>query len=436
VTAAGGVAHDVVAMVDGGLRRLIRVAVPEGPQHVREFPIRSPSAMVRSPLPVDVLHTEGATVDDDDERWHVKLYRCSTPEEAAALEQVLRDQAQLVRAANAAFVSAHPDDVCRWAVVQFSVAVHGEAADAATGTRYDATPEEIRSHPSAEIASWFGDGESVQPERCIVVVSEFLGPVRWHGQGGLALEEVPCFTSMARGLDVLHRKGAAHCDVKTSNVRRIDRGPVRRYVLVDGDSVIGVHSAPGPQQVRHTTLPPTVRRALGEGRRLAPEELVEIDRFGFVLLVLAALTDEDWSSQFVDHPDPEDVRAQLLSRSHGHAAVAEVFARALAPGELTAPGWSAEGWLARLREAATGLPPAVPDDQAGRGHRRDALEMRERLLAGGRSTAQDDPKQLLRAMEEQARDVQDRARAQVVHWVSVVCMVLAAIAVVWAWQAS
>jgi hypothetical protein len=438
VTAAGPAAPDVVMTVDHGPRRRIKVSEPRGEQHVREFPVPSLEARGYSPLRVDVLHTDGTTVGDPAERWHVKLYLCPSPETAAELELVLRHQAELVHAANAAYTTAHPDEVCPWAVAPFWITVHGDVGEAATGTRYDATPEEIRAHPSATIASWFGNGEAIQPERCLLVASPFLDEAGWHRVHGLAIDELAYFTSMARALDVLHRTGVGHCDVKPSNVRRIDRGFARRYVLVDGDSVVGLYSAPGRHGLRHTTLPPAVRRALDEGRQLAAEELAEIDRFGFVLLVLAALAGEESTRQFLDRPESADIRAFLLSRSSRHPEVADVVAGALEPGELTAPGWTAEGWLARLYEAATGRAPAVGAEhrEVEWSHHADVAALRRRVQAPGPLTSHDDVGDLLGAMAAQAAEAQARARAQLLWSVRVVCLVLAVIAVIWAWQVS
>lgn len=342
-----------------------------------------PVPLATQPLPgglaeAEVLYAQGATVGEPDQKWHVKIYRCHTPEPAAALAQQFAVQSRLVLAANRLLPGAghplHPP----WAMVPFFVVrADGTAGaeDSAFRTRFDSGTDEVSAYGPARLPELFGPHAPPQPESCLVVISPLLDapPADWWADelyGPVRAEAMVEFDQVAIGLDTFAAAGLTHCDVKARNLGHLPYPPYAGYLLIDGDAVTPHRVASTLAGLRATHLPPSVRRKLDldgrtrveDGEKLTALDLKETDRYAFVVTVLTALTSEPFARHVVATSEPGQARQDLLARfGPSHAHQARHIADALEPSVLRGESWSATEWLAALRTPPTALlPPPSP----------------------------------------------------------------------------
>ncbi|WP_430785894.1 hypothetical protein [Actinoplanes sp. G11-F43] len=371
-------------------------ADPPGPQEPKEVAFEVPP--VNGDGAADHLIRVGTRVVFTDavnevagwRHWHVKVYKCDSLGDARALCQHLHRQATALQRVNN-FLPGQRGRVLEppWAVVPVQV-VRGdgqpEEVAGALKTQLGRPDDPVVTRVHRHLRSWLGD--DTLPECVLLAASPRADPLDWYGttldEPHPATERLRYFTTLAAGLDLLHRQGWAHCDIKPDNVCRYTSGRRSEYVLIDTDAATG--TTPPPTIAVLRTSPAYRYRELRrhpEDEPVRAGHLYAQDRFGLMLVVLCALAGRDWVEQValaVDPTDPDRGRIADDDRRMAEAltahwqdprwqplirAIAEPFgpgpAGALAL-ERSEP-W-AVGWLARLTEAearcATGEPGRAP----------------------------------------------------------------------------
>ena len=359
----------------GGGSVRIAVAQPaEWPPRPHAFPVpRAQHTGVYDDVRAQVLYTTATS--DDDRRWHVKIYRCATPQHASLLRRHFGDQATLVDQVN--LTCGQRGGVQQWAIAPFSVvAATADRAGEVTATVLGADANALLTDPEQRLPSWFGIG-AADPASFLLVVSPLLDRIDFPDSRAVpGIETLADLATMAHGLDACHQRRVAHCDIKPDNV--CWRIGTRSYVLVDADAVIRLDTP--NVQLRFTEryaskdLRAWARAARAPGavedRPLDEKRLRAHDRFGFVVVVLAAVAGRRWVHTLLtttadDHERladrPEDVLASLL-RLWGPRwqPLADELAAPFTRGALDGDAPWAAGWVERL--AAVGAPlPAEPD---------------------------------------------------------------------------
>ncbi|EWC59964.1 hypothetical protein UO65_4744 [Actinokineospora spheciospongiae] len=370
-----GSAHEVWLTVDNETHPL-RIAPPEPGNRAaeRRFPIQSASPDGHSPhLDVQVLYTRGQWRGPREDQWHVKVYRCATPQHADQLRRYLRTQAALVDTANAAVGGtgqAPPWAVAPVTLVQPGADYRGELRR----TELAVTDRDVSDDPENRLSAWFGVPEQPQPHCYVIAVSPMLRKVGWADSSlrrvAPGLEQLDDLVSLAQGLDRLHELGIAHCDVKPENVCRNQRDSGGTgYVLIDSDAVCRT-----VERLVDLRLTPTYAapRIMSQWRRSydgqTPADLREHDRFGFALVVLGALAGSDRVAFLVQ--DDEDGRRPIDQPTVVTDAIrtwwpdprwarfTEVLAAPFQYDALVGDQWSAVGWLRELD--ALGVPAPEP----------------------------------------------------------------------------
>lgn len=352
-----------------------------------------------------VLVTTGSGGPTGDGRWHVKLYRCLTPEHARFLRRYLMVQADLVHKVNIG-IGGRVDEP-PWAIAPVHVlpADASRPRDEAPETGTWLTEEEIVNQPEYRLPAWFGQADQPQPGCYVIVLTPRLSKVNWAGSDLLgpvpAIGQLRDLRNLAIAVDTCHTERVAHCDITPANVCRSSVGT--DFVLVDGDSVCRTDESVF-SDIRFTA--PYASPAMIEAARRwrAPTRrdtgkvnLVEHDRFGFVLVVMVAILGRDRVDQLVELDEREsrviddaDRTARVISQwarlwGEQWQAVAGHLTGALRPNALAGDGWSALDWLDRLqnlgeeaerRDSRPGPAPAPeePESTSGRfQHRVDRI---------------------------------------------------------------
>lgn len=224
--------------------------------------------------------------------------------------------------------------------------------------------------------AWFADDLNVAA-RTLLAISPEVDEVQWAGYRDYpGIEHLRDFEHLAAGLDVLHRLGTVHCDIKPDNVRRYSvPGGGSGFVLVDADAATRLE--PLPPILR--TTPPYSYRAVrewnsrSEGSQprsgLNAGVLRAQDRFGFALIVLTAVAGKDWvENNLLWESEDEDHRARRADhREEVRAALRRLWSdpaqrsweplidALVAPfgKEIEAPAWSATTWVRHVLDATT-----------------------------------------------------------------------------------
>lgn len=348
---------------------------------------------------VQVLYSTATTLNRPEDAWHVKIYRCATPQHAIWLSAYLSDQATLIAQVNAQVPHNEGDN--SYAIAPISVIRPGAAAGVAASTEYWVGEREIIEDPENRLSAWFGVTGQPQPDRFVIVISPLLDPVGWplarHLEGP-GVELLPQFAALARGLDTCHGWDVAHCDIKPANVCQVSARGRTSYVLIDGDSVTHLRGqlpalrfTPKYASAAMIERATAVRAPNSRPIPMTPGELKAHDRFGFVLLVLTAVMGEDRVDALLRPADngqrlidqPEAVAAALRGYWGGNwPQLVEELLVPFQPGILRLDNWSAGHWLARLWAVAepARLPVLAPVSPPPSGrHHKLVLALREEL---------------------------------------------------------
>ncbi|MGW3966552.1 hypothetical protein ACWED2_42520 [Amycolatopsis sp. NPDC005003] len=456
-----------------GAWRHFQVAPPEAAPEQREFPVRGALRKVT----VEVEYTTATSPQEPEARWHVKIYRCATPQQARLLRRELQAQVTLIDRVNAA-VGGGSARAAAWPIVPVAVVPEDwESLAAETSpTSYHAGRTSVVDNPVNRLSAWFGVPNSPRTDCYVLVVSPLLQTKPWAKSTDPSrrvpgIEELPPLRRLAEGLDRCHAARIVHVDIKPQNVgwlQTVDGTPA--YVLLDGDSVrsldeLSLDSGPratysyahpdvklwmweqvsrtGPVADSGATRPLTPGGH--EQRYPGPElpDLVAHDRFGFALVVLCAIAGIDRLHRLL--PSMESATGLI---DDGEATAAEIlgywpeprwraFAEELAePFRTGAFGsgdhWATE-WIDRLLRAesdhggGTGPPDVRPRAGGKYGHRVDAVW--DEVTQHGRFTPAEPAATVVEALARHRRAVAVRAFAQTVVPVGLVLVVLAALVV-------
>lgn len=362
------VQHHVINLIGPGWRAELAIEPPALPVRRRtvEFDVPTPSGR-RTLIQTDVFYTRATNrLAKAWQSWHVKVYRCATPGDADTLRQYLRRQAIDIQAANADLEGPARNPVePPWAVVPVQVVRgdgHHDSLDGSVLTELAAPPAELIHRVGQALPAWFEE-QVPSPELYVLAVSPHVEQIRWSPfLARPATEQLADFAGMAAGLDALHRLGMAHCDIKPDNTCRYHTEQSAGFVLIDTDAATRL--SPPPVSLRLTKT--YMYRAVAAGRYDAAA-LRAHDRFGFALVVLAALAGLDWVQQgllrFPDddvrRPRPADDRdavAQALRRhwpdtgGYSWQPLIEIASEPFG-GDIEHDDWSALTWVARLMDA-------------------------------------------------------------------------------------
>lgn len=365
----------VVPLQDAGWRAELEVAPPTvsrpAPANF-DVPVAGGGPLRR--ITARVLYTKAADRANQTgwKTWHVKIYHCENPGDADTLRGYLRSQAKDIRDAN-----AYIDGPARlpikppWAVAPVHIIAGDRSADPgqAPPTEPGARAEEIINRIRTILPPWFGI-DNPAPELFLLAFSPWLDKVRWELHLTLpGTEQLEDFRGMAKGLDTLHAKGTAHCDIKPDNVCRYHSADGSGYALIDADAAMRMD--PSPKAPLRTTQPYVYKGVrdwqkhdLPKGIGLAPGLMRAQDRFGFALVVLVALAGKDWveldllnhpydNGAKVRRPDNRSTVVEALRLHWRDPSWEPLIQAAAAPfgPEIEKGEWSAAEWIEQLVEA-------------------------------------------------------------------------------------
>ncbi|MFJ5989232.1 hypothetical protein [Lentzea sp. NPDC092896] len=345
----------------------------------RLFPV--PSSSAERPmrhLVTQVLYSVAAEQDRPESRWHVKMYRCATPQHAAQLRRYLRTQAVLIEQVNASVggtAQAPP-----WVITPVHV-LSGRTGRTGPpqATNLSMPEHEVVSDPENRLSAWFGVADRPQPACFVLVVSPLLTPVGWPRADmrtvAPGVEQLPELRTLAIGLDAMHKRDIAHCDIKPANVCRYLTADNRSgYVLIDGDSVARATAQLPELRFSAAYASPEVlyqrHRMRAPGRERQEIDLREHDRFGFALVVLTAVAGEDRVAPMLTQDDdgrrtvdsPDVVAGALAAYWPEHwRPFAKVLAAPFQPNALGGDEWSATRWIDELQSLIR-TRPSTQDD--------------------------------------------------------------------------
>ncbi|NUT99816.1 MAG: hypothetical protein HOY78_48180 [Saccharothrix sp.] len=372
----------VTAWVTGGAFKRVHVEAP--PSGVvagaRQFTGRSERGDPHQ-LRVRVLYTRAESLEPGGEDvWHVKVYRCDTPEDAVMLRAFLQAQIGNVERANGAVGGSNR--MPPWVVAP--VHLLSLVRPAAPETNLVDRGEHIPSGVAARLAGWFGVADQPDVDTCVLVASPWVDAVGWLGQekrpvpGRGPLDDL---RRLARGLDLMHGSlDIAHGDIKPANVRRLARADGHDgYVLIDGDSIAPVRCDARDARATDEYTSADYQAQVERGGTV---DLRALDRFGFVLVTIAAVASPDRLRGLLDHqggrervvdshPRVEEYLTNWWSREPRWRPFAVELAAPFRKGVFADPDFSLEAWVDRLiaehdRPGPTCGHPACPVDACAR----------------------------------------------------------------------
>ncbi len=274
----------------------------------------------------------------------VKVYECYTVHEAAALENHFRHQQEVIQSINRTAGVAALEEVEVW---------RGQPVRAAGTVTYYGT--RLTSHSPASPSQ-----PHLQADHRVFVARMWLESPDWATGGLTSLRELE---PLARTLDLAHRQGAAHCDVKPENL--LLKHPFDTpssavastlAVLVDSEAFTqpngripstGLHTPP----YAHPSFNPL------DPESQPLEHLVANDRLGFVAITITGLFGPEVCSQVFGDPQPSSAGRRAALTDAAISGLPQVSAPRLTE-LLMAPladessklaesttSWSCEAWL-------------------------------------------------------------------------------------------
>ena len=338
------------------VRLLVDPPPLDTPIRFKEFPVAMPG--LGDTMDVEILYTEAETDGEPEQRWHVKLYACPTPQHALRLRRYLRDQSRIVpkvnSAARALGAAGRP-----MAPVYVAPPLTETRLTRETATRRaDVDPAVFAE--AERLAIWFGSPDVPQPDSYVVVVSPLLEPVWWAATSESPhLDALADLRPIAQAVRACHEQKVLHGDVTPQNVCSDDDG----LVLVDGDAITPLDKG---RLVRRTAYY-TSRAVLDqlEGRVVAAPQrpafdFREHDRFGFAVLALTALAGTGPTNALLtpygrsrDIDDPDLVASELQDQ-WSDERWPELINRLAEPfrPEVLQQAWDPVQWLDELVRAA------------------------------------------------------------------------------------
>jgi len=369
-----------VVLTVAGVTGTLEIAPPPSGERARSRSFPIPTSTPQSPhrdIHTQVLYTRGAGRVSVTADWHVKIYRCATPQHAAWLRTYLRTQAVLIEQINA--TAGGTPQAPPWAIAPVHV-IPPHSGRSLPTTDFAFGERDISDDPENRLSAWFGVTGKPQPDCFVIVVSPLLNKVEWpdseHRTNAPGGEQLPALAALAAGLDACHDRDLAHCDVKPDNVcRYVQPDGSTGYVLVDGDAVTRLSGSVSAlrftpayasaeiiaraRQVRAPDRPDVPLKAL---------DLREHDRFGFVLVVLTAVVGRDRiagliaenhdGKREIDVPDAVERAFRFYWSDEWRPFVDELLTP-FEPDALVGDNWTAERWLKELDTSGT---PARPEE--------------------------------------------------------------------------
>lgn len=292
-----------------------------------------------------------ATIAGQRKPSFIKTYECYTVDEAARLEEHFCNQQEVIRVVNreAGAVVLEELEVWRGAPIRGT----------GTVTYYGVIP-------ATQTAAVAAMEPHLQPDHRVFVSRPSLPPPDWADGGLASLDDL---SPLAHALDIAHRQGAAHCDVKPENlrIRQQYEGPdaavARTWaVLVDSEAFTQPNG-----RVRYTGLhtPPYTHPSFDPAALTAArlEQLVANDRLGFVAIAITTLFSPRVCGQVFADPQPSpgwrrevlteavaDQLPQVPSEILVDLLMAPLEADSSKLAESTV-SWSCRDWLTRVTDA-------------------------------------------------------------------------------------
>lgn len=348
----------------------LRIAAPAADPRadLRAFPVTDKDNRRRR-LSVRVVYTAATSGDNADQRWHVKMYRCETPQDATALRRHLSRQAINIEQANTAAGGSNRRPP--WVIAPVHI-LSLSRPERTPDTNLADTGTALAEGVDARLGGWFGAPDQPQADSCVLVASPMLQHNPWPDSA--FREEAPGVSTLSRlavlakGLDECHTLGFAHGDIKSDNVCRIiDPNQKQGYVLIDGDSILPATCDPEDTRLTEPYVSAAVRRQRAAGR---PVDLRGHDRWCFALVVIAAVAGPERMVGLLAEVDDKrivDDRDRLTDALvNGWPPRWEAFATELAapfgPDVVADPAWSLAGWVEDLRALSDPEPPCGHDE--------------------------------------------------------------------------
>jgi hypothetical protein len=274
----------------GGTDQRVEILPPEAGSRAdsRPFLVTGAATAVER-VDAQVLYTTAVAAGGDEPEWHVKIYRCATPQLADLLRGLLSEQATRIAQVNGAVGGSSRTPP--WAIAPVHLVRQSSHVRAPLATDMNVDAGVPASSGDNRLSEWFGLTGRPQPDCFVVVASPLLHLVQWpagrYRDDAPGVSRLESLEKLGAGLDKAHDAGIAHGDVKPDNVcLAVLDGQPAGFVFVDGDSVLPVICPADFVRPTKTFTSSEFRSKLVAG---GPVNLRTHDRFGFALVVLAAV---------------------------------------------------------------------------------------------------------------------------------------------------